>query len=80
MRGRRDIKSIYTKDRLVRFGTTHDQIPLPSSRYIALHAACAQVINACGMGKEIDRIIRDIEELSELPEDGGSDAVVFALH
>lgn len=74
------MNGIYMEDKVVRFGTTNDLIPLPSPRYLALHAACAQVVHACGVGAFIDRMITDVKELDVLPEDGCSDALLFALH
>ncbi|KDQ54118.1 hypothetical protein JAAARDRAFT_38731 [Jaapia argillacea MUCL 33604] len=55
-------------------------LPLPSPRYLALHAACARVVNLCGAAEHIDTIVRDIETLCVLAKDGFSaDVLSFAL-
>lgn len=74
------MNGIFTKDKLVRFQTRNKLIPLPSPRYLALHAACAQVIHTCGLGEYIDGIMVEIKDLPVLPEDGSSNALLNALH
>jgi hypothetical protein len=64
---------------LVTFRTTDVKLKLPDPRYIALHAACAQVIDASGMGRHLDQILTDQEELNVLPENGHSDVLMNAL-
>lgn len=80
VRARYALNGIYPKDKVVRFETSSELLPVPDPRYFALHAACAQVVHASGLGEYIDRIIRDVEKMNVLPEDGSSDALVFALH
>jgi len=64
---------------IITFHTTDPNLPVPNPRYPALHAACARVINACGITNHIDQILSDMEELQVLPEDGLSDTLMFAL-
>ncbi|KAG8899708.1 peroxisomal assembly protein, partial [Tulasnella sp. 403] len=54
--------------------TTSDltDLPLPDPRYLALHAACAQVAHASGAAKYIDELLRDMEDRTVLAEDGSS--------
>ncbi|KAG8894860.1 hypothetical protein FRB99_000947 [Tulasnella sp. 403] len=47
-------------------------LPLPDPRYLALHAACAQVAHASGAAKYIDELLRDVEDRTVLAEDGSS--------
>ncbi|CAE6432736.1 unnamed protein product [Rhizoctonia solani] len=70
----------FPKGKVVQF-TTHDiqKLPLPDPRFLAIHAACAKVLQASGVGKRIDRILWDREELLALPEDGSSDFLFYAL-
>lgn len=55
--------------------TTPDPVeyPLPDSRYLALHAACARVAHLSGAGEYIEKVLRDIESIGVLANNGGSD-------
>ncbi|KAF8604828.1 hypothetical protein BDV93DRAFT_440060, partial [Ceratobasidium sp. AG-I] len=59
--------------------TTDPALGLPDPRYLALHAACAQVWHASGMAEYVENLLWDMEELRVLPEDGCSDLLMFAL-
>ncbi|KAH7908572.1 hypothetical protein BJ138DRAFT_1157359 [Hygrophoropsis aurantiaca] len=54
------------------FTTNKPELPLPSRNYLALHATCAKVTHLSGAGAYIDKALRDLEEIRELAEDGGS--------
>jgi hypothetical protein len=55
-------------------------LPLPSPRYLGLHAACARVTHLSGAGGYIEAVLRDLEERWELANDGSTaDALKFAL-
>ncbi|KAG8747313.1 hypothetical protein FRC10_001492 [Ceratobasidium sp. 414] len=78
---RRALSGLYEKGTVVTFTTTDEKYELPDPRFLALHAACAKVAFASGMAGYIDHIIRDMEELAVLREDGSSDVqLMFALH
>ncbi|KDQ61386.1 hypothetical protein JAAARDRAFT_190164 [Jaapia argillacea MUCL 33604] len=66
---------------LVTFTTSDAKnLPLPSPRYLALHAACVRVLNLSGAAKRIDAIEVEMEKLSVLASDGSSaDVLSFAL-
>ncbi|KAF8167096.1 hypothetical protein B0H34DRAFT_812323 [Crassisporium funariophilum] len=61
--------------------TTPDPVeyPLPDHRYLALHAACAQIAHLSGVGEYIDRVLREIETIGVLASNGGSDVLYHAL-
>ncbi|PPQ93669.1 hypothetical protein CVT25_012728 [Psilocybe cyanescens] len=61
--------------------TTPDPVkyPLPDPHYLALHAACAQVVHLSGAGKYIEKVLQDIETIGVLASDGGSDVLYHAL-
>jgi hypothetical protein len=63
----------------VTFVSSDKKLKLPDPRYIALHAACAQVTHAAGMAEYLDEILDDIKDLRVLPEDGCSDVLMNAL-
>ncbi|KAI6021955.1 hypothetical protein EDC04DRAFT_2901153 [Pisolithus marmoratus] len=48
------------------------KLPLPSSTYLAIHAACAKVAHLSGAAEYIAEIFRRMEETLVLAEDGGS--------
>lgn len=61
--------------------TTHSNSPLPDKRYLAFHAACAQVLHAAGLGEPIEKLMRDYEDMSVLCGDGSSaELLVHALN
>ncbi|KAJ7576913.1 hypothetical protein C8J56DRAFT_375615 [Mycena floridula] len=53
-------------------------LPLPSPKYLRLHAACAKVAHLSGVGECINNIFRDMEGLSVLANDGASIEVLHA--
>ena len=58
---------------LVKF-TTEDpeNLPLPSPEYLKIHAACAKIAHMSGAGEYIEQILRDLEDMKILSEDGTS--------
>ncbi|KAG8944193.1 hypothetical protein FRC03_002148 [Tulasnella sp. 419] len=62
------------------FTSTDPLLPLPSSRYLGIHAACARVAHLSATGKYVEDVLRDLEELPVLAADGTSaDALSLAL-
>ncbi|KAI6008098.1 hypothetical protein F5J12DRAFT_826633 [Pisolithus orientalis] len=58
--------------RSVTFSTTDPELSLPSSTYLAIHAACAKVAHLSGAGEHILKTFRDMGDMGVLAEDGGS--------
>ncbi|KAI0294127.1 hypothetical protein B0F90DRAFT_1340776 [Multifurca ochricompacta] len=60
--------------------TTTDPVtkPVPSSRYLRLHAACARAAHKSGAAAYIEALARDIARLTVLAEDGSSAGVLAA--
>jgi len=56
--------------------TAQNNLPLPSQRYLALHAACAKVAHLSGAGEYIDAVDRDIDTTRVLARDGSSAGVL----
>ncbi|KAF9220142.1 hypothetical protein BS17DRAFT_739680 [Gyrodon lividus] len=57
-----------------------EKLPLPSPEYLQIHAACAKVAHLSGAGDYIDKILRDLEDIQVLSEDGASaDVLEHAL-
>ncbi|KII85756.1 hypothetical protein PLICRDRAFT_178085 [Plicaturopsis crispa FD-325 SS-3] len=57
-----------------------EHLPLPSPRYLELHAACCKVAHMSGAAEYLDEVMRDIESIGVLAEDGGSaDVLVQAM-
>ena len=54
--------------------TTPDPVkyPVPSRKYLEIHAACAKVAHLSGAGECIDRHLEDEEDRQTLDPDGGS--------
>ncbi|KAI0089730.1 hypothetical protein BDY19DRAFT_940541 [Irpex rosettiformis] len=51
------------------------RIPLPSKRYLRVHAACCSVAAMSGAGEYLDKVMRDQENINVLSPDGGSSDV-----
>ncbi|KAK0435688.1 uncharacterized protein EV420DRAFT_1592662 [Desarmillaria tabescens] len=58
--------------------TTPDQenLPVPSETLLSLHAACAKVAHLSGAAEYIDKLDRDVEDLSVLAYNGSSGEVL----
>ena len=55
-------------------------LPLPNPRYLEIHAVCCRVAHMSGAAKYLDMVVRSVEEIGVLAEDGGSaDVLVHAL-
>ncbi|KAI0089735.1 hypothetical protein BDY19DRAFT_83186 [Irpex rosettiformis] len=52
-----------------------DRIPLPSKKYLRVHAACCGVAAMSGAGEYLDKVMRDQERINVLSADGGSSDV-----
>ena len=62
--------------------TTPDpvKLPVPSRAYLELHAACCRVAHLSGAGEHIDTILREMEDIQVLSQDGTSaEALQYAL-
>ncbi|KAK0492963.1 hypothetical protein EDD18DRAFT_1357347 [Armillaria luteobubalina] len=51
---------------------TNGKIPLPDHRYFQLHHACATIAHLSGAGEVVEQLLRDMEDIKVLAEDGGS--------
>ncbi|RPD56816.1 hypothetical protein L227DRAFT_595003 [Lentinus tigrinus ALCF2SS1-6] len=56
--------------------TSRYDIPLPSPRYLRIHAACCRIAHLSGAAEYIDKIYRDEEDLPVLAPDGASAPVL----
>ena len=62
--------------------TTPDpaKLPVPSPAYLELHAACCRIADLSGAGEYIETILRDMEDIQVLSQDGTSAEVLqYAL-
>lgn len=50
----------------------HYGLPLPSPRYLGIHAACCRIAWLSGAAEYLDTILRDMDDLKVLAEDGSS--------
>lgn len=50
----------------------NEKLPLPSREYLAIHAACAKILHLSGAAEYFDTVMRDMEEVVVLAEDGSS--------
>ncbi|KAI0364578.1 hypothetical protein BV20DRAFT_1057144 [Pilatotrama ljubarskyi] len=65
----------------VTFTSDHPELPLPSPKYLRVHAACCRVAHMSGAAEHLDLIFRDMEDLKVLAHDGTSaDVLSIALH
>ncbi|KAL7278641.1 hypothetical protein ACG7TL_007642 [Trametes sanguinea] len=65
----------------VTFVAHRPELPLPSPKYLRVHAACCQIAHLSGAAAHLDVIFRDMEELKVLAQDGSSaDVLTYALH
>ncbi|EAU81019.1 hypothetical protein CC1G_13484 [Coprinopsis cinerea okayama7 len=59
--------------KIVRFQSSDpENLPLPSPRYLEIHAAFARIAHLAGATDYIDRIMRDLEDKTVLANDGSS--------
>lgn len=66
---------------IIRLKTTDPDLPLPSVKYILLHAALAKVLRDSDMGRWVDGTLREYERLESLASDGShADVLVSGLH
>ncbi|CDO78046.1 hypothetical protein BN946_scf184724.g10 [Trametes cinnabarina] len=65
----------------VTFVSHRPELPLPSPKYLRIHAACCRIAHLSGAAEHLDLIFRDMEELKVLAHDGSSAGVLaYALH
>ncbi|KAG8741762.1 hypothetical protein FRC10_002429 [Ceratobasidium sp. 414] len=64
---------------MVTFTTADPRLALPDPRYLALHAACAKVINMSGAGELINKYLDDAAETKVLSGDGSSGELLAHL-
>jgi hypothetical protein len=50
-----------------------DPYPPPDPKLLAIHAAFCRVLHASGAAEQIDRIMRDMENMTVLSSDGSTD-------
>ncbi|KKA21462.1 hypothetical protein T310_4497 [Rasamsonia emersonii CBS 393.64] len=65
-------------ERLVRF-KQHSDCPLPNPDLLKVHAAIAKILHASGKAEDIERILRDREEIRCLAPDGSTDVESLLL-
>lgn len=69
--------NVLPKDRILRLSfngdDSQDGMQPPDSRLLGVHFAVAEILHASGMGDEIDKVIRDMESIRCLQEDGATD-------
>ena len=54
---------------------------LPNPRYLEVHAACCKVAHMSGAAEYLEMMVRDIENIGVLAEDGGSaDVLMYAIY
>ncbi|KAG2014398.1 hypothetical protein CC2G_011218 [Coprinopsis cinerea AmutBmut pab1-1] len=59
--------------RVVRFQSSDPgNLPLPSPRYLEIHASCAKIAHLSGANVYVDGVMRDCEDLAVLADDGSS--------
>ncbi|TFK66209.1 hypothetical protein BDN72DRAFT_844621 [Pluteus cervinus] len=63
----------------VHFTTTDPNLPVPSPRYLEIHAACARIAHLSGAAEYIESVLRDYEEITVLADDGSSAEVLAHL-
>ena len=64
----------------VRFVARHD-LPLPSPRYLHIHAACCRIAYLSGARRYLDKVLDNVDNLKTLAEDGSSaDILAYALY
>ncbi|KAF8599476.1 hypothetical protein BDV93DRAFT_497646 [Ceratobasidium sp. AG-I] len=56
-----------------------DKLPIPNQQYLAFHAACAQVVSKSGALEYIHKILRELERMQVLREDGTSVELLDSL-
>ncbi|KAK0472331.1 hypothetical protein IW261DRAFT_1405221 [Armillaria novae-zelandiae] len=63
-------------DRVTLTDATNGNIPLPDRRYFQLHDACARIAHLSGAGDIVEQLLRDMEDMKVLAEDGGSNQLL----
>ncbi|RPD55394.1 hypothetical protein L227DRAFT_510242, partial [Lentinus tigrinus ALCF2SS1-6] len=59
--------------------TSRYNLPLPSPKYLRIHAACCRIAHLSGAVEYLDKVYRDREDLGVLAEDGASAPVLSHL-
>jgi len=63
----------------VTFSSIHPNARLPSSKLLALHAACARVVHTSGAAAAINELEYNVEETRVLSVDGSSSRLLDHL-
>ncbi|KAI0351275.1 hypothetical protein OH77DRAFT_1429787 [Trametes cingulata] len=64
----------------VTFTSHHPELPLPSPKYLRIHAACCRIAHMSGAAEYLDLVLHELEEMQVLACDGTSaDVLSFAL-
>ena len=65
----------------VTFTSHYPELPLPSPKYLRIHAACCKIAHLSGAAEHLEHIFREMEELKVLALDGTSaDVLSYVLH
>ena len=65
------LRDVYSPDGIIEFTTPNEKVyPLPSRKYIGLHAAACKVAHMSGAADHFQKIDRALEEDGVLAEDG----------
>ena len=65
------LRHVYSPDGIIEFTTPNEKVyPLPSRKYIGLHAAACKVAHMSGAADHFQKIDRALEEDGVLAEDG----------
>jgi len=66
---------------IIRLKSTDPDLPLPTMKYVLLHAALAKVLRDSDMGRWVDGTLRELERLEGLASDGShADVLASSLH
>lgn len=64
---------LFGRPEFVTFSTPDPEtLPLPKPAYLHIHATCAKIAHLSGASEYIEKVLRDLEEICVLAEDGGS--------
>jgi hypothetical protein len=68
-----DSMFLFGRPEFVTFSTPDPKtLPLPKPAYLHIHAKCAKIAHLSGASEYIEKVLRDLEEICVLAEDGGS--------
>ena len=67
------------EERTIILTTTHPNLKLPSSRYLALHALACEIAHMSGAAEYLEDIQRDAEDIRVLASDGSTADILSAV-